>query len=115
MANKKAPLKTKRTAVQVPLKGVDYKDTQGRIFRVLLPETSPDSDAHKGIVIGPPALDTLGLPSEAAVRLNNQLHARRLFTYEDVKRRKGDVFGALQAALRVDSQRVISLYDSDKK
>lgn len=93
-----------------PLKAVDWTDEEGRIWRALIPQSVPDADAPRGVPLGPPSLEDLGLPLEQEVRLHNQLHARRLFTIRDVKARRLDVQGALQAALKVDSQRIVNLY-----
>lgn len=77
---------------------------------MLLPEGAPDVDAPMGLRLGPPSLEALDLPEDVEVRLHNQLFARGLFTELDVKRRRLDIFGALQAALKVDVRRVAELY-----
>lgn len=92
------------------MREVTYEDKKGRLWRVLIPDTAPDSAAAMGVVIGPPSLDELDLPKDLAVKLHNQLFHRRLFTLADAERRRADVLGAFQAALKVDVQRVIDLY-----
>ena len=75
-----------------------------------MPDGLPDSDANMGLPIGPPDLAPLGFPEEVEVRLHNQLFARRLLTAPDVLRHRKEVFAALQAAFRVDTDRIVALY-----
>jgi hypothetical protein len=77
---------------------------------VSLPDGVPESDAALGIPLGPPSLAPLGLPLDVEVRIHNQLFARRLFTPRDVKTRRMEILGALQAALRVDIVAIAALY-----
>jgi hypothetical protein len=81
--------------------------------RVQLPKDAPDSEASRGVVLGPPSVDSLSLPEDISVRLHNQLHARQLFSMSDVRRRRQDVLGALMAALKVDVERVVQLYNDN--
>lgn len=92
------------------LRELDHVDTEGRRFRVMLPEGVPDTEAGIGINLGPPDLTPLNLPLSVEVRLNNELHARRLFRAPDVARRRQDVVGALMAALSLDAGRIVDLY-----
>ncbi len=87
-----------------------YVDEQGRYHAVLLPNGTNEQDASKGLPLGPPSLEPLGLPEEVEIRLHNELFARKLFTGKDVRKRRIDVFGALQAALKVDIERVVQIY-----
>jgi hypothetical protein len=87
-----------------------YTDEEGRHWSVSLPDGVPETDAALGIPLGPISLEPLGLPLEVEVRLHNQLFARRIFTVSDVKARRVDIFGALQAAFRVDTERIAQLY-----
>lgn len=87
-----------------------YTDDEGRRWAVQLPDGVPDSDAKLGLPLGPPPLASLGLPKETEIRLHNQLFDRRIFTAKDAKRRRQDVFAALQNAFSVDAGRVIDLY-----
>ena len=92
------------------MRETSYTDDEGRTWAVQLPDGAPESDAVLGLPLGPPSLESLGLPLDVEVRLHNQLFARRLFTRRDVKARRMDIFGALQAALRVDSTAIVMLY-----
>lgn len=85
-------------------------DVDGRHWLVGLPDDASDRDSALGLHIGPPPLDELGLPKETEIRLHNQLFARKLFRLSDVKARRLEVFAALQAAFKVDVERVASLY-----
>lgn len=82
---------------------------------MLLPEGVPDSDASMGMPLGPPSLESLGLPEEQEVRLHNQLFDRRLYTRQDAQRRRQDIMGALFAAFKVDAQRIVDLYGQEEK
>lgn len=92
------------------MRQVKHTDDKGRIQVVLIPDDAPDSHATLGIPVGPPSLAALGLPEEIETRLHNQLVARNLLTVADVKARRSDVFGALQKALGVDVNRVVTCY-----
>lgn len=92
------------------MKEVDYTDTDGRKWRVRVPDDCPVDRYSEGIPVGPPALAALGLPLELEIRLHNELHARKLFTTRDAMRRPQEVTAALQAALKVNMQRLQSLY-----
>jgi hypothetical protein len=87
-----------------------YQDREGRRWQVLLPEGVPDSEAEKGVRLGPPDLTPLDLPLSLEVRLNNELHARGMIRDRDVRGRRADVIGALMAALAVDAGRISDLY-----
>ena len=95
------------------MKTLPFTDEDGRMWLVGLPDDAPDSDAHKGIRIAPPSLTSLDLPQEVEIRLHNQLFARRLFTRKDVRARLSHVFGALQAAYKVDTGRIVQLYSQE--
>lgn len=88
-----------------------YTDPDGRMFKVLLPDDAPDEHTQYGIVVGPPSLESLYLPLEIEVRLNNELYYRGLFTKQDVRRHSTDVQGAVHAALKLDIQGVIACYE----
>jgi hypothetical protein len=92
------------------MRELEYEDREGRRFLVWLPEGVPDSEAAKGVRIGPPDLASLGLPVPVEVRLNNELFHRRLFRVGDAKGRRQDVIGALMAALSLDAGRIVDLY-----
>lgn len=80
-------------------------------FVVELPDGASDGEAYLGILVGPPYLESLGLPDEVRVRLNRELNARGLITKNDVRNRTGEVFAALQAAFKIDVARVLNLYE----
>lgn len=87
-----------------------HTDKKGRKWAVWIPDQAPDSDAAMGIPIGPPSLESLGLPRELEIKLQNELYARRLWRLRDVNQRRQDVVSAIQAALRLDAQKIIDLY-----
>jgi hypothetical protein len=91
-----------------------YIDPKGRKWAVLLPEGVPDSDASMGVHLGPPSLESLGLPEEQEVRLHNQLFNRRIYTKQDARKRRQDIIGALFATFKVDAQRIVDLYEEEK-
>lgn len=92
------------------MREMSYTDDEGRQWAVSLPDGVPESDAALGIPLGPPSLAPLALPLDVEVRIHNQLFARRLFTPRDVKTRRMEILGALQAALRVDIVAIAALY-----
>lgn len=92
------------------MKELSYKDRLNRTWYVKLPEGIPDSDAPLGIPIGPPSLESLGLPEEIEIALHNQLAARRIFTARDVKIHRAEVSAAIQGALKLDTERIYTLY-----
>lgn len=92
------------------MKDVKYIDSGGRIWWVKIPDNLPDSEARLGIPIGPPSLEGLGLPEEIEISLHNQLAARRIFTSRDIKTRRADVLAAIQGALKLDTEKILTLY-----
>jgi hypothetical protein len=88
-----------------------YTDSDGRSWAVLLPDKAPDEDAPMGLHVGPPSLDSLGLPKEVAIRLHNQLFDRGIFTLKEARVRRTEIFAALQAAYQVDSTILLNLYN----
>lgn len=92
------------------LRSVEYQDPDGRLWLRGLPEGVPSSQAEIGIPIGPPPLDGLELPKEIEVRLHNQLYARQIFTENDARSHLLDLQSALVAALRVDVNRLLAVY-----
>jgi hypothetical protein len=86
-------------------------EKNGRMYVSRLPEGIPDSDAPMGVPVGPPDVDTLiDLPDKFAVRLHNELFARKIFTLDDTTKRQNEVRAALQAALSIDVQSIQSAY-----
>ncbi len=92
------------------MKLADYTDADGRRWRVRVPDDCPVDRYAEGIPVGPPALAALELPLELEVRLHNELHRRNLLTLRDVLRRPMEVQAALHAALKLDAQRIQSLF-----
>ena len=88
-----------------------YTDERGRTWTTQLTDGMPDSDASMGLPVGPPSIDPLGLPEDTATLLHNQLCARGIFTYEQAKARRQEIFAALQSAFRIDTDRVVELYN----
>lgn len=87
-----------------------YTDGDGRHWAVMLPDDAVVGSESMGLPLGPPSLESLGLPLEVEVRLHNQLFERGLLTERDVKARRLHVFGAVQAAFKVDVERIVQLY-----
>ena len=92
------------------MRNVVYTDVEGRLFRVLLPEDSPDEHVIYGITVGPPDLSSMNLPLALEVRLNNQLLHRGLFTKEDLRKNRHHLIGAIQSALSLDVQKLEEIY-----
>lgn len=88
-----------------------YTDEDGRVFSVLVPPERPDLDPREGVLLGPvAALADLGLPLPLEVALHNGLQSRRIFDYEDARRRPNEVVSAVMAAVKLDAGRVIESY-----
>lgn len=94
------------------MRQVTYEASDGRKYEVLIPTSAPDSDAVKGIVIGPPVLQ-LDLPSGRLVELHNQLHARGLLTSRDATRARQEVYNALIKVLSIDVDSIIAQYANE--
>lgn len=92
------------------LKFVMWTDPDGRQWRTAIPDSAPDHEAKRGVPAGPPSLEPLGLPLDVEVRLHNELVARRIFTYDDARKRRADVANALSSALKADTGRIVDLY-----
>lgn len=94
------------------MRQITYTDPDGFAWLVELPDGAEDSDADKGVPIGPPDVRELGMPEALAKRLHVQLAARGLFTYNDVLKAGGmrAIFSAWQQALQVDASQVMQLY-----
>ena len=92
------------------MKEVDYLDDYGRRWRVRVPDDCPIDSYSEGIPVGPPSLADLELPVGIEIRLHNELHGRRLFAFRDVQRDPKGATAALQAALKLDLQRLQTLY-----
>lgn len=91
---------------------VEYKDEKGRKYQVEVPpeyEWEPET----GIIIGPPDFESLGLPEELEIKLNNQLYDRKLFTWSDVRRRPEEIRAALKAVFRVSEAAIVRIYKEE--
>lgn len=88
---------------------VEYVDETGRHWAVLVPDGHED-EAAQGVVIGPPDVRVLGWPEEIALRVHNELYARRILTLRDARAKAAEIGAALAAALRADIQTVQALY-----
>ena len=92
------------------MRQVSYEDDEGRFWMVSLPEGVPDSDASMGIPVGPPPLESLGLPEDIEIALHNQLFHRGLLTAKDLKKRRGEIISALIHSLSVTGRAILALY-----
>jgi hypothetical protein len=91
------------------MKQVTYTDGKGKKYEVNIPDNVPDSEASKGIVIGPPDLQ-LDLPPELDVRLHNQLHSRGILTLSDALKSRQNLYNALLATFGVDVDTIIAQF-----
>ena len=87
----------------------DYTDEEGFSWRVLIPRHEIEHP-ERGIVIGPPSLEGIGLSEDVRKELHNQLWARGIITKEDIRGRHLDITAALQRAYRVDLAKVTEAY-----
>lgn len=92
------------------MRKVKYTDSEGRLSLRLIPDNTPDTEAIVGAIVGPPPLESLGLPKDIEVKLNNELFVRGIFTESDAIRRRSEVVAALQAALKVDAGKIVNIY-----
>lgn len=92
------------------MRRVTSVDPQGRWTAVWLPDGAPDSDAPMGIPIGPPSLDSLGLPPEVQTRLHNELFVRGIYSVRDAISGRQNLVGALMSALKLDVERITDIY-----
>lgn len=92
------------------IRRVDVTDTDGRRLAILMPEEVPDEMWRVGIPLGPPPLDTLGLPPDIEVALSNQLFHRGILTARDAERRAEEISAAIAATLRLSVQKIQQCY-----
>ena len=95
------------------MKNVRHTDPTGRVWITSIPDDAPNSHASMGLPIGPPDLSTLELPEELATRLHNALVERNILTWDQFRRNRTAVLGALKWALRADIQRLETLYRAE--
>lgn len=84
----------------------------GKEYVVLVPEFATESQYSRGVIVGPPDLSVLGLPSELELRLHKELLNRGLITAKDARQRTDAVLGAWQAAMKVSVSDLLNLYAS---
>jgi len=93
------------------MRQVEYADERGRKYLVSLPDNVSDSEASKGVLIGPPdVVDALGLHEPLATRIHNELFANKLWNVHIVRRQPKLLFGILQRILKIDVHRLMSAY-----
>lgn len=98
------------------MRQIEYQDERGRKYLVRLPDDAPDSDAEKGVPIGPPDIvDELELPEPFATRLHNELFNNRLWGLDIIRKRPKILFGILQRLLKVDVHMIINAYAQFEK
>ena len=96
------------------MKKVTYIDDRGRKYLVKLADDVPDSEAHRGIPIGPPDIaEVLDLPEPFATRLHNILFDRQLWSIKEVNKQRNCLVGVLQAALKIDIHTLHNAYNSN--
>lgn len=91
---------------------VEYVSPEGKYYLMAIPDDATDEMARFGVLIGPPDLDQLDLPSEVEVRLHNQLYWRKIYTARDLRAKRVDTQGAIQAALRLEVDRILQIMEN---
>lgn len=95
------------------MKTVDWTDVDGILRRSLLPDDADDKDASIGVPSGADLIEGLeahGMPYQTAVRLQNELRRRGIWTYSDARKRAAEeLFAALQSAYKVDIAAITNL------
>lgn len=92
---------------------VTHVDGLDRKSLVQVPDGAPETTWGQGILLGPPDLTSLGLKEETTTRLHNELFHRGIVRRGDARARRAEVHAALQAALRVDAESIINLYEEN--
>jgi hypothetical protein len=92
---------------------VTHVDELERRSVIQVPEGTPETRWGQGILVGPPDLSALGLPEEVTTRLHNELFHRGIVRRGDAKLRRPEVQAALSAALRIDVEHIITLYEEN--
>lgn len=90
----------------------EHTDSIGRKFKVMLPEG--ETLTERGMIIGPPLLDELGLPRKTMVALHNELYRRKIFTFEDAKRRRDEIGAALVVVFKASAENIIGVYSGQR-
>lgn len=92
---------------------VTHVDDLERRTIVQVPEGTPETRYAQGIVVGPPDLSSLGMPEEVTTRLHNELYHRGIVRRGDARLRRAEVHASLVAALKVDVEHIITLYEEN--
>jgi hypothetical protein len=90
---------------------VDYVDERGRKYSVRLPNSAPDSDAEKGIPVGPPdVVDALGLPEPMATEIHNKLFEYKIFSAKDAAKRSQQLHSIIQSTFKLCTARMMEAF-----
>jgi len=92
---------------------VTHVDGVGRKSLVHVPDGAPEKSWGQGILLGPPDISSLGLSEEVTTRLQNELFNRGIIRRGDARARRPEIHAALMAALRVDAETIITLYEEN--
>jgi hypothetical protein len=92
---------------------VTHVDGVGRKSLVHVPDGAPEKNWGQGILLGPPEMSSLGLSEEVTTRLHNELFNRGIVRRGDARARRPEIHAALMAALRVDAEKIITLYEEN--
>lgn len=92
---------------------VTHVDEMDRRTWVHVPDGAPEKTWGQGIAIGPPDLSSLELGEETTTRLHNELFHRGIIRRSEARTRRADVHAALMAALRVDAEKIITIYEEN--
>lgn len=92
---------------------VIHIDDEGRKTAMHVPDGAPVETWGQGIAIGPPDLSSLGLKEDVTTQLHNELFNRGVIRRGDARTRRTEVHAALMAALRVDAESIITLYEEN--
>jgi hypothetical protein len=90
------------------LKRIEHIDNIGRKFLVALPDDETNSE--RGMIIGPPLLDELGLPKKTMVALHNELYRRKIFTFNDARARREEIGAALITVFKSSAEKIVAIY-----
>lgn len=88
-------------------------DVLGRKTVRVVPENAPETTWNAGVMVGPPDLSSLGFNEEVTTRLHNELFNRGIIRRLDAKFKRSEVHAALMSALRVDADRIITIFEAE--
>ena len=92
------------------MRKVEWRDSMGRRWVALVPESMPDAMAKNSLQLGPVSLEPLGLPLPYEVKLHNELVQRGLLTYDDLRARRNEVESAVRSLWRAGAAEIIDLF-----